>query len=78
VSDDQRRQLEKKGYAFDVKDEPITEPGSDADHFYRVTIKHKGVVLGTRSEMRRERALERAYDFARQHADGQEPRGLID
>jgi len=76
VSDDERRQLEKKGYAFEVKEEPITEPGSTADHFYRVTIKHQGVVLGTRSEMRRERALERAYHFAQKHEDGQEPRGL--
>lgn len=78
MSDDQRRRLEAKGYSFDVKEEPITEPKSDADRFYRVTISYEGVVLGTRSELRRERALERAYDFAQKHADGQEPRGLMD
>lgn len=77
MSDDQRRRLEAKGYSFDVKEERVTERGSDADHYYRVTIKHKGIVLGTRSEMGRERALERAYHFAQKHADGQEPRGLM-
>lgn len=77
MTDEARRQLEKKGYAFDVKEERVTEPGSDADHFYRVTITHNGVSLGTRSEMRRERALERACHFAQQHADSEEPRGLM-
>lgn len=78
MTEEERRKLEKKGYAFDVNEEPVTGSGSEADYFYRVTIKHQGVVLGTRSEIRRERALERAYDFARKHDDGQEPRGLID
>ena len=77
MSDDQRRQLEAKGYSFDVKEEPVTEPGAEADQFYRVTIKHDGVVLGTRAELRRERALERAYEFAQKHDAGQEPRGLM-
>ncbi len=79
MTDEQRRRLEAKGYSFDVKEEPVTEPKSDADHFYRVTISHEGVLLGTRSEMQRERALERAYNFAQKHDDeDREPRGLVD
>jgi len=70
------RELEKLGYSFDVQEMPITEEGIQGV-YYQVTILHRGLKLGTRSELRRERALERAYQFARRHSAGEDPRKIV-
>lgn len=70
------RELEKLGYSFDVQEVPITEEGVQGI-YYEVAISHRGLVLGTRSEVQRERALARAYRFARRHSAGEDPRKIV-
>ena len=77
MSDEERKQLEKLGYRFEVLEEPVTGRKSTADTYHRVVIRFGGEVLGTRSEIERERALARAYDFARKHNQGEDPRSLM-
>jgi hypothetical protein len=69
--------LRAKGYEFEVAEEPITEVASQYDVYYRVTIKHRGMILGTRSEVTRERAFERARLLAERHARGEDIRTLL-
>jgi hypothetical protein len=76
--DEVREELEKAGYSFDVAEEPVTEPESQFESYCRVTIRHRGVALGTRSEMTSERALARAYLFAEKHRQGEDVRTLMD
>ena len=68
--------LEKLGYSFEVMEEPITEPGHQGT-YYRVAIHHGGLLLATRSELRQQRALDRAYAFARRHSSGEDPRKIV-
>jgi hypothetical protein len=67
--------LEKLGYSFEVREAPVTQEGAQGI-FYQVAILHRGLKLGTRSEMQRGRALERAYRFARRHSEGEDPRKI--
>jgi hypothetical protein len=69
--------LEEMGYVFEIDEEPVTEPGSTAESYFVVTIVHHGDILGTRSEITQERALERALEFAQKHSEGQRPKGLM-
>jgi hypothetical protein len=73
--EEERDGLEKLGYSFEVAEESITEAGV-AGVFYRVTIRHHDLLLATRSEIERERALARAYRFARRHSEGEDPRKI--
>jgi hypothetical protein len=73
--EEEREELEKLGYRFAVAEEPITEAGQ-AGVFYRVTIRHHDLLLATRSEIERERAMARAYRFARRHSEGEDPRKI--
>lgn len=74
--EEDRKALEKLGYSFDVLQEPITEPGKSGVYF-RVAIRHRGLLLGTRSELQEEHALQRAYGFARRHSEGEDPRKIV-
>lgn len=74
--DEDRQALEKLGYSFEVAAEPVTEPGNEGT-YYRVAVYHRGLLLGTRSELRQERALARAYVFARRHSEGEDPRKIV-
>jgi hypothetical protein len=69
--------LESRGYVFEIDEEPVTEPDSEAVSYFVVTILRNGEILGTRSEMTQERALERAVEFAQKHTQGGTPRGLM-
>lgn len=74
--EEDREALEKLGYSFDLVEEPITEAGKEGI-YYRVAIRHHGLLLGTRSELQRERALARAYRFARLHSEGADPKKIV-
>jgi hypothetical protein len=73
----ERERMESLGYRFEIDEEPVTEPGSTADTYYVVTILRDGEVLGTRSEINYDHALERAIEFAEKHNQGGEPKGLM-
>ena len=77
MGNDEQKQLEKLGYRFEVLEQPVTGRQSTAETYHRVVIRFGNEVLGTRSEIRRERALARAYDFARKHSRGEDPRSLM-
>jgi hypothetical protein len=64
---DEQQRLEKLGYAFDVEERPVTEPGSKSTTYFTVAVRYHDKILGTRSELRRDRALERALNFAQEH-----------
>lgn len=70
------KELEKLGYSFEVREAPLTEKGVQGV-YYQVAVMHRGLKLGTRSEMQRERALARAYQFARRHSEGEDPRKIV-
>lgn len=70
------KELEKLGYSFEVREVPLTEEGAQGV-YYQVSIMHRGLKLGARSEMQRERALARAYRFARRHSEGEDPRKIV-
>jgi hypothetical protein len=74
--EEDRAELEKLGYSFEVVREPVTEAGGEGA-FHRVVIKHHGLVLATRSELQEERALARACRFARRHSEGEDPRKIM-
>lgn len=64
----EREKLEKLNYSFDVEQEKVSHPeNSEHESYYRVTVSHNGVVIGTRSEIKKDRALERALSLARLH-----------
>ena len=77
MSNQEQKELEKLGYRFEVLEQPVTGRKSTAESYHRVVIRLGDEVLGTRSELRRERALERAYKFAREHHQGEDPRSLM-
>lgn len=72
VKQEDGKQLERLGYTFEAQEKPITEAGGEGS-YYQVTIRHNGLALGTRSELKRDRALARAYKFARRHSEGENP-----
>jgi hypothetical protein len=76
MMEEDRHALEKLGYSFEVMEQPLTEPGKQGS-YYRVAIHHGGLRLGTRSELHQERALARAYSFARRHSEGADPRKIV-
>jgi len=73
---EEKRKLEAAGYAFDVEEKPVTEPGASAERYHVVFVTFQGETLGTRSEVTRERALERAIQFAEKHRQGGNPKSL--
>lgn len=75
--DEERQKLEADGYTFDVEEKPITEPDATATTYHTVTISFQGETLGTRSEVSREHALQRAIQFAEKHRQGGSPKSLM-
>lgn len=73
---EEKQKLEAAGYSFDVEEKPITEPDARAGTYHVVIISFQGETLGTRSEISRERALQRAVLFAEKHRQGGEPKSL--
>jgi len=74
---EEKQKLEAAGYAFDVEERPVTEPGARAEKYHVVFVTFQGETLGTRSEVSRERALERAIRFAEKHRLGGSPKSLM-
>ncbi len=74
--EEDRAELEKLGYSFEVIREPLIEAGSEGV-YHRVVISHNGLALATRSELQEGRALARAYRFARRHSEGEDPRKIM-
>lgn len=65
----EQQELEAAGYTFHVQEQqPVTEQSLPTT-YYVVSIGYKGEPLGTRSELKRERALARALQFARAHQE---------
>lgn len=75
--DEEKQRLEAAGYAFDIDEKPITEPGARVSTYHTVIISFQGETLGTRSEISRERALERALQFAEKHRQGGNPKSIL-
>jgi hypothetical protein len=73
----ERERMEELGYRFEIDEEPVTEPGSNAESYFVVTILRDGEVLGTRSEINYDHALERAIEFAEKHSQGEKPTGIM-
>jgi hypothetical protein len=67
----EQQQLEAAGYTFHVREQqPVTEQSLPTT-YHVVSIGYKGEPLGTRSELKRERALARAVAFALAHQEEQ-------
>lgn len=73
MSEDRQRRLGQLGYSFNVTEKDVTDPRSQHKRYYTVAILQGSRVIGERSEMTYERALERAMDYAQQHHEGIEP-----
>lgn len=65
----EKERFERLGYRFEVsQDTPMADNQGESNYF-RVIVKFMGRKVGTRSEIDREAALERAVDLARLHSD---------
>lgn len=66
MNEEQQAQ-ERLGYEFYIEEKPITDPQSDRTTYFTVTVHWRGEPVGTRSELERDKAMERALALARKH-----------
>ncbi len=66
---EEQQALERLGYEFYIEEKPITDPQSDRSTYFMVSVLWRGEPVGTRSELERDRAMERALALAKKHVE---------